>query len=110
MAWIRAAGLRDVRSGAAKRMTLEGRTIALVNVNGAFHAIDDACPHDEGGSLARGTFEDGSVWCPLHGARFVLATGDALEPPEGEPMAPPVDRGVRTYPVAVIGDEIYVDL
>lgn len=110
MAWIRAAGPQELRCGAAKRITLEGRTIALFNVNGAFHAIDDECPHEEGGSLSRGTVEDGSVWCPLHGARFALATGEALEPPEGEPMAPPVDRGVRIYAVAVVSDEIYLDL
>ena len=110
MAWIRAAGRQELRCGAAKRITLEGRAIALFNVNGAFHAIDDECPHEKDGSLSRGTVEDGSVWCPLHGARFALATGEALEPPEGEPMAPPVDRGVGTYAVAVVRDEIYLDL
>lgn len=110
MAWVRAAGLQELRAGAAKRVTLEGRTIALLNVNGSLHAIDDECPHEEGGSLSRGTVDDGSVWCPLHGARFALATGETLEPPEGEPMVPPVDRGVRTYSIAVIGDGIYLDL
>jgi nitrite reductase/ring-hydroxylating ferredoxin subunit len=110
MAWIRAAGLAEMRTGGAKRITVEGRTIALVKVNGAFHAIDDECPHEEGGSLARGTVDDGSVWCPLHGACFSLSTGEALEAPEGEALVPPVDRGVRTYPVAVISDEIYVEL
>lgn len=110
MAWVRAARLRELRVGTAKRLALEGQTIALFRVNGALHAIEDACPHEEGGSLSRGTIEEASVWCPLHGARFALATGETMEPPEGEPMAPPVDRGVRTYPVTVIGDEIYLDL
>ena len=110
MAWMRAAGLQELRCGVAKRITLEGRTVALFNVNGVFHALDDECPHEEGGSLSRGTVEDDSVWCPLHGARFALATGKALEPPEGEPMAPPVDQGVRTYAVSVVRDEIYLDL
>ena len=110
MAWIRALDLNALRPGAARRIVLQGHTIALFNVDGVVHAIDDECPHEEGGSLARGTQEDGSVWCPLHGARFALATGETLEPPEGEPMAPPVDRGVRCYQVTVVDDGIYVDL
>lgn len=110
MAWIRALDVNALRPGAARRIALQGRTIALFNVGGVVHAVDDECPHDEGGSLSRGTQEDGTVWCPLHGARFALATGEALEPPEGEPMAPPVDRGVRRYQVTVIDDGIYLDL
>jgi 3-phenylpropionate/trans-cinnamate dioxygenase ferredoxin component len=110
MGWIRVSDVASLRSGAAKRVTLEGRTIALFNVGGTVHATDDECPHEEGGSLARGTVEDGSVWCPLHGARFALATGETLEPPEGELMTEPVGRGVCTYPVMVAEDGIYVEL
>ena len=109
MAWVRAVGLNELRAGIPKRVTIEGRAIALVTLDGTVYAIDDECPHEEGGSLARGTVQDESVWCPLHGARFALATGATLEPPEGEPMAPPVDRGVRTYAVTVIGADIYLE-
>lgn len=87
---------------------MEGREIALFNVDGTLYALDDECPHEEGGSLSRGSVEDGSVWCPLHGARFALATGTTLEPPEAEPMGPPVDRGVRTYPIVAVGEEVYL--
>ena len=111
MAWVRALDLKALRPGTAKRVLLQGRGIGLFNVAGTVYAVDDECPHEEGGSLARGTTEDGSVWCPLHGARFALATGKALEPPEGESMAPPVDQGVRVYEVTVEDDGgIYVDL
>lgn len=110
MAWVRAAGLQELRPGRAKGLNLEGRRIALFNVDGAFRAMDDDCPHEEGGSLSRGNVEDGSVGCPLHGARFSLTTGETLEPPGGEPMGPPVDRGVRIYPVQVIGDEIFLEV
>lgn len=110
MAWVRAAGLQELRSGIPKRVTIEGRTIALVKLGDTLYAIDDECPHEEGGSLSRGTIDSGSVWCPLHGARFALATGGTLEPPEGEAMAPPVDRGVRTYRAVAIGDEIHLEL
>jgi nitrite reductase/ring-hydroxylating ferredoxin subunit len=110
MTWMRAAGLHELRSGAAKCVTVGGRRIALVSVDGTLYALDDECPHEVGGSLSRGTVDPLSVWCPLHGARFALTTGETLEPPEGESMTPPVDRGVRTYQVGVIGDAIYLDL
>lgn len=110
MPWVRAASRHGIRPGAAGRVDLKGRRIALLNVNGTFYALDDDCPHEEGGSLSRGTVEEDSIWCPLHGARFALATGQTLAPPEADIMGPPVDRGVRVYPVTIRGDDIYIDL
>lgn len=109
MGLIPVAKVSELRSGTAKRITVAGRTIALFNDRGTFHAVDDECPHEEGGMLSGGTVEDGSVWCPLHDARFCLTTGRTLEPPYDEPMGPPVDRGIRVYPVSVIGDTIYLE-
>jgi 3-phenylpropionate/trans-cinnamate dioxygenase ferredoxin subunit len=110
MTWVRAASRQAIRPGAVRRVDLNGTRIALINVEGMLHAVDDDCPHEEGGSLSRGTVDAGSIWCPLHGARFALATGETIEPPEDEPMGPPVDRGIRVYPVMIEGDDIYVEL
>jgi 3-phenylpropionate/trans-cinnamate dioxygenase ferredoxin subunit len=101
--------MNDLPAGAAWRVVLLPHVIALFNVAGTVHAVDDRCPH-EGGRLSRGTVEVASVRCPVHGARFALETGQALEPPAGEPMGPPVSEGVRLYAVRVIGDEIHVGL
>ena len=40
------------------------------------------------------------IECPLHQARFHL--------PTGEVRAAPATENIRTYPVKVTGDEIYV--
>lgn len=109
MARIRAASVADLRGSTAKRVSLGGRAIALFNIRGAFYAVDDRCPH-EGGRLSSGRVEAGAVRCPVHGACFALSTGAALEPPAGEPMGPPVDKGIGVYPVTVIDDEIYLDV
>lgn len=109
MTRTRVASVAEVRRGTAKRVSLGDRAIALFNVGGTFFAVEDRCPH-EGGHLSRGTVEAGAVRCPVHGACFALSTGRALEPPAGEAMGPPVDRGVRVYPVTVIDDEIHLDL
>ena len=66
--------------------------IAVVNVDGAFHAIEDVCTHD-GEELTGGPIENGEIIFPRHGARFCLKTGKALSAPAYEP--------VSTYPVRV---------
>lgn len=69
-----------------------GREIALFNVNGEFHAIDNTCTH-EGGPLGEGMVQGTTVSCPWHYAAFDVTTGESLDP-----IAP---CGVRTYPVVV---------
>jgi 3-phenylpropionate/trans-cinnamate dioxygenase ferredoxin subunit len=45
------------------------------------HAVDDRCTH-LGVSLSRGgPAKEGRLACWLHGSRFDLRTGQALEPP-----------------------------
>lgn len=109
MGRVRVAVLAGLPTGTAKRVRVQGSVLTLVNVGGTVFAVDDRCPH-EGGSLSRGLVEAGTVRCPVHGACFDLATGRALEPPAGEAMGPPVDRGVRCYPVTVVDDGIHLDL
>ena len=50
---IKIAETKDVSPGTAKVVQAEGRNIALFNVAGVFHAIDNTCSH-EGGSLGEG--------------------------------------------------------
>src|SRR5262245_50406463 len=60
--------------GARSRVRLEGRDIALFNIEGTLYAIDDSCPH-QGASLASGLLNGRQVQCRAHGLRFDLATG-----------------------------------
>lgn len=106
---LRVGALADLPPGAACRHRIGDRTIAFFNVAGSVFAVDDRCPH-EGGRLSGGSVESHAVRCPVHGACFDLATGRTLEPPAGEAMGAPVDRGVRSYLVTVIDGEVYVDL
>jgi len=78
---------------------VDGRAIALFNVDGLFYAIDDVCTHD-GGPLAEGDFEDHEIRCPRHGARFDVRTGRALCLPAVEPVA--------THRVELRGEDVYV--
>jgi 3-phenylpropionate/trans-cinnamate dioxygenase ferredoxin component len=80
---------------------IDGRPIAVFNVDGTFYAIDDVCTHD-GGPLAEGELEGCEIRCPRHGARFDVRNGRALCFPAIEP--------VTSHAVEVRGDEILVAL
>jgi len=90
-----------VPAGQVRVFDVNGRSIALANVDGTFYAIDNVCTHDRG-PLGEGTLAGDQVECPRHGARFDVKTGQV--------RALPAVRPVRTYPVQVSGDEVQVDV
>ena len=98
---VKVAMMGDIAPGTAKAVTVEGKKIALFNVNGAFYAIEDACPH-RGGPLSEGNVENGAVFCPWHAASFNLETGEA--------SGPPAPRGVTPYRVVMCGPEIHIEI
>ncbi len=70
----------DVEPGQGVRCIVRGHVIALFNVNGRFHAIDDRCSHGEA-SLADGWLEGCEIECPLHQGRFDVTNGKAIAAP-----------------------------
>jgi nitrite reductase (NADH) small subunit/3-phenylpropionate/trans-cinnamate dioxygenase ferredoxin subunit len=90
----------DLGEGEARTVTVGGKLVALFRVNGAFHAIDDVCPH-MGASLAGGDVEGGVVTCSWHGWRFRLADGAWADNPRLK---------IGCYSVRVAGDEVQVEV
>jgi 3-phenylpropionate/trans-cinnamate dioxygenase ferredoxin component len=84
--FIRVATASELPPGGKKLLDIDGRAIALFNVDGHFYAIDDVCTHD-GGPLAEGELHGCEIECPRHGARFDVRTGAALCMPAFEPVA-----------------------
>ncbi len=83
---VKVAQAADIATGGKLLTEVDGRAIALFNVEGTFYAIDDVCTHD-GGPLAEGELEGCEIRCPRHGARFDVRTGKALCLPAFEPVA-----------------------
>jgi nitrite reductase/ring-hydroxylating ferredoxin subunit len=77
---VKVAKTDEVAPGQGKLVEVNGKKIALFNVEGSFYAIDDACSH-LGGPLAEGFLDGNEVTCPWHGARFDITTGEVLRPP-----------------------------
>ncbi len=92
--------LSEIVPGAGKLVTANGKPIALFNIDGSFHAIDNACPHRQG-PLFRGRIEGSSVRCPMHGWLFDLRTGACVNQPQHK---------VGCYPVRVENDQCVIEV
>jgi 3-phenylpropionate/trans-cinnamate dioxygenase ferredoxin subunit len=94
------ARLSEIVTGTTLRVQVGADPVLLCNVDGRIYAIEDACTHD-GGELDQGELEDCRIMCPRHGAYFDVTTGEALTLPAILP--------VRTFPVRMEGEDIFVD-
>jgi nitrite reductase (NADH) small subunit len=101
LAFLRAASASKIAPGTIHEIEVGGKTIALANVAGKFHAIDNACLH-QGGPLGEGELEGAVVTCPWHGWQFDLTSGKIVQ----DPSVP----GVACYQVEVQGDDILVNV
>jgi 3-phenylpropionate/trans-cinnamate dioxygenase ferredoxin subunit len=72
--WRRVAAASQLRDGEACPAKLGDTPIALYQLNGQVYAIDDVCTH-EYALLSQGFVEDGAIECPLHQAKFDIASG-----------------------------------
>jgi naphthalene 1,2-dioxygenase ferredoxin component len=99
--WFKAAERSALGEGDVIGVIVDGREIALYEMDGALFATDDICTHAYA-KLSDGWFDKREIECPLHAGRFDPRTGQATAPPCIDP--------IKTYPVRVEGGEIQVKL
>lgn len=99
--YFRVAAEEDVPEGEARVFEISGVRIALCRVDGAIHAIEDLCTHDDG-PLGEGSLHGCELECPRHGARFDVRTGAATRMPAAAPA--------RTFAVRVEQGQILVQV
>jgi nitrite reductase (NADH) small subunit/3-phenylpropionate/trans-cinnamate dioxygenase ferredoxin subunit len=98
--YVAVAEAASLAPGEGRTVEIRGRRIALWNVGGRFHAMDDTCPH-RGGPLGAGVLDGGQVHCPLHGWAFDPVTGACLTNPS---------RPVACHPTRVADGQVWVAL
>ncbi len=98
--FVKAARTTEIEPGQARLVEVNGKQIALFNIDGQFFAIDNTCTH-RGGPLAEGEVSGHVVTCPWHHGKFDVQTGEVVG-------APP-QRAVTRYGVRVIGTDIEVE-
>lgn len=65
----------DFKDGEMKEVDVGDQKALLVKEGGEFHAVSHKCTH-YGAPLSKGSYSQGVVRCPWHGACFNIKTGD----------------------------------
>ena len=106
MATVQVATKSEIPAGAMKAFAVGDNQILVANCDGALYAVSNICTH-MGGRLSEGRLEGFTCTCPRHGASFDLRTGANVTPPKIGPLKMTAAK-LRSYPVAVEGDNITV--
>ena len=96
--YVRAAAAAEVPPGTAREVVVDGKPVALFNVDGAFYATNNICLH-RGGPLGQGMLDGPIVMCPWHAWTWNVITGENAANPELK---------IETYPVKVEGGDVLV--
>lgn len=99
----------------------QGVNVVLIKANGKIYAVENKCPH-LGLPLGRGKIENGAIVCPFHGSRFDIRTGENTDWVTGVVgmKIPDWSRSllafgkkpqpIRTFPVSIEGESVFVEL
>lgn len=77
---------------------IAGWFVLVARTDDGFHAVNDRCTH-QAALLSGGRIRRGAIMCPLHGARFELASGKCIGGAYGD---------LRIFPVRVENGAIEV--
>ena len=85
MSFVRLAECAQIPAEKSLAVEAGGKKLLICHSKGEFFVVVNKCSHaDE--ALDCGRVRGGWVACPIHGARFNLATGAAMNPPAKEPI------------------------
>lgn len=104
--YVEAGKVSEISNGHMKHVEINGKEIAIANLNGKFYAFSDRCGHMNA-RLSRGSINHNVVTCPFHDAKFDVTSGKkvgepVLEVPPGmEPLPPSWQKYMGT-----VGEEM----
>ena len=101
MSWTRVCALSELADETPVGVRVDGEPVCVVRSAADVYALRDQCSHADV-MLSHGEVEGGLIECWLHGAQFLLETGD--------PMSLPASTPVATYAIDVRGDDVFVDV
>lgn len=96
--YVEVADVEKLPPGRGTVVTIEGKDLALFNVDGTVYAIEDTCLH-QGMSLGTSKLEGKIVTCRGHGWKYDVTTGSTHPVP---------GTGVTAYQVKVVEGKIMV--
>jgi p-cumate 2,3-dioxygenase ferredoxin component len=94
--------INDFPAGEIRPATMpDGVNLAIYNVSGTIYATADLCTHGEASLSEEGLLTENIVECAWHSGTFDVTNGK----PTGMPCTIPL----KTFPVKVIEDSVYVE-
>ena len=99
--WVDALSADELPSDDVIGVVVGGRDIALYTVGDAVYATDNVCTHGQA-RLCDGFLDGHEIECPLHQGKFDVR--------DGRPMCEPVTEALRSYPVKVEGQRVFLQL
>ena len=96
--FVRVAKVSDIPPGQGRVVVVQGRPIALFNLDGSLYALSNVCLH-RGGPIGEGELDGAVVTCPLHGWEYDVRTGSNTINPAAR---------LSTFPVRIEGDDVLV--
>jgi naphthalene 1,2-dioxygenase system ferredoxin subunit len=100
-AWIDIVSKADVPEEDVVGVEINAKSIALYQVDGEIFATDNICTHGNA-RLCDGFLEGHEIECPLHQGKFDIRNGKA--------MCAPLTEDIRTYPVKIEGDRVFIEI
>ena len=67
----------DVPANGSKLVAVDGQELLVCNSRDEIHVVENRCSHQDQ-PLDGGRVRNGYIFCPVHGMRFKLATGEAI--------------------------------
>lgn len=102
MGKIIAGKVSEIPPGKSHKVSVDGKDILVVNIDGSYYAVDDTCTH-AGASLSEGNLESNKIVCGWHGAEFDCKTGK-LE------KFPAKINDLQLYKVSVESDNVFIEV
>jgi 3-phenylpropionate/trans-cinnamate dioxygenase ferredoxin subunit len=99
MAWHQVASAEEIREDEATAVTVGQTHIALIRLGDQVYGTSNVCTH-QFALMSDGFVEDGCIECPLHQARFDIASGERKDGPECTDL--------KIFPVRVEAGLVYV--
>ena len=95
---IRICRVEQLAVGKAVEKRIMARRVAVFNDNGTLYGLEADCKHMKA-SLAAGEVLNGVVTCNWHHWKYDMRTGECI----GRP-----GMKLRTYPVEIVGEEVFL--
>ena len=102
MAKVKVITYSEIPEGGVKKVTVDGKDIALFKIGGDVFATANICTHEACYIDENSEVREDVVECTCHGSQFDIRSGEVLLPPAIEPL--------ETYKTEVVGEEVFLEV